>query len=594
MARGNDQMGEVGMPLISEGYRALNAQLHAENPTFGNDNFGWSRYALDLVNGNGYRTVLDYGCGKGNVARVLAESGATVAEYDPAVEGKDAPPVPAELVVCTDVLEHIEPVHLNAVLRHLREMTQRRLFATICCRPAGKTLADGRNAHLIVKPGAWWRAKLLEHFQVLIWEERGPVVACELIPKAHTGRIRPAGRRKMTPPMHSFLAGVRDQINAASDAFSQVSSIRMWEGVDDERADLQGACDIIEHMDDIDEALANLAQNSLKCTFCALKLSDMHSEWDWKRVIEKRFRVGQWQAEADRILMVGAPAITVQGVKAVGAVADDERWGNIEAAAKRFPRRIEPAPQHERTAILACYGPSLKDTIEALKVEAARPDVDVISVSGSHDFLIANGIVPRYHLECDPRPHKALNLDRSHPDVQYLVASVCHDDYFARLGPDADIRLWHVSTAEHAVRLIQELGENPKHIISGGGSVGLRAIPLLYAMGYRSMNIFAMDCSFGKVGDKVEQHAGKHAGKPQDCCEVLCDQEIFISSPVLLTYATNFFETIQKVTDLNIRLYGHGLLQAMSRYYMSQGHQVVERIENAENVEAAANAEQAA
>jgi SAM-dependent methyltransferase len=577
--------------LISDGYRELNRQLHADNPRYGNDNFGWSKYVRDLVKGNGYASVLDYGCGKGRVAAELAELKISVAEYDPAIEGKDAPPEPADLVVCTDVLEHIEPVHLNAVLRHLREMTRRRLFVTIFTGPAGKTLADGRNAHLIQKPGMWWRAKLLEHFQVLLWEERGAVVAAELVAKKHTGRVRPAKRRTMTPQMLDFIGNIQTQINAASDAFSQISTTRMWEGTDDEPADLQGACDVIEHMDDIDEALSLLARNSLKCAFCAVKLSDLHSEWDWRRIIEKRFRVANWQIDQGHLLMVGAPTIMVQGVCAVGAVEDGERWKNVEAATKRVSKRIELADVHERTAIIACYGPSLIDTIEALKAEAADPNVDVISVSGAHDFLISHGVVPRYHIECDPRPHKALNIEKSHPDVTYMVASVCHPDYFDRLG-EADIRLWHVSTAEHVLRLINELGESPKHVISGGGSVGLRSMPLLYAMGYRNMHIFAMDCSFKSDGETVRQWAGKHAGKKQDCCEVLCDQEIFISSPVLLTYATNFFETIQKVTDLNIRLYGHGLLQAMARFYMSQG--ALERVEPAGEGKSSNAAERAA
>lgn len=562
--------------LISESYRQLNKKLHEDRPDYGDDKSQWSGYALNLFRNNGYNTVLDYGCGKGKLAKVFAEAGITVAEYDPAIEGKDGDPQPAELVTCCDVLEHIEPVHLNAVLRHLKELTQKRLFAVISCRPAGKTLADGRNAHLIVKPGSWWREKLADYFQVLTWEERGSVAACELVAKKHMGRLKPKARRAMTPDMTNFMIGIRDQVNAASDAFSQLSNMRMWEGFDDRPADLQGACDVLEHMNDIDEALAEFARNSLKCSFVAIKTNDLITEWDWKRVIEKRIRVAQWQKEGEHLIGIGAPGITVQGICAVGAVGDDDRWRNVEASLARITKRIETADKHDRVAVVACYGPSLLETIDTLKASYESGEVDVVSVSGSHDLLLSHGIVPKYHIECDPRPHKALNIDQSRPDVIYMVASVCHPEYFDKLG-DADIRLWHVSTAEHVMRLIGEAKENPRHIISGGGSVGLRSIPLLYALGYREMHMFGLDCSFQSDGETVQQWAGKHAGKRQDVCEVLCDQELFISSPVLLTYATNFFETIQKVTDLNVRLYGRGLLQAMCKYYMSQG--AMERVD---------------
>jgi hypothetical protein len=574
------------MPLISESYREQNKELHRREPTFGNDNFGWSKFALQLVSGNGYRTVLDYGCGKGNLKRTLANADCIVAEYDPAIEGKDGEPDPAELVVCTDVLEHIEPVHLNAVLRHLRELTRRRLFVTIATRPAVKTLADGRNAHLLVKPGNWWRAKLLEFFQILTWDERGSTVAAELVAKKHTGCIKPAGRRVMTSPMRAHFDTIRDEINSNSDAFSQIASVRMFEAIDDEQADLQAACDIIEHLDDIDAALHALAAKSLKCTFVAVKITDLQSEWDWRRILEKRFRVAQWQVDGRYVVMIGAPGVMVQGITAIGAVASDERWKNVEAAVQLFSDRIALSEAHERTALIACYGPSLIETIDLLKRESERPDVDVISVSGAHDFLLSHGIVPRYHIECDPRPHKADNIEKFRPDVTYMIASVVHEAYFTKLVADgAAVKLWHVSTGEHALRIINELKENPKHVVSGGGSVGLRSIPLLYAMGYRDMSVFAMDCSFKSEGETVQQWAGKHAGKKQDCCEVLCNGVMFISSPVLLTYATNFFEMVQKVTDLNVRLYGHGLLQSMCQYYMAEPSSQTGFMDRIEHVE---------
>lgn len=555
--------------IISKEYIEQNRLLHESRPDYGTSGEKWAKYIDELIENVGFSTILDIGAGKQTLSKALPHR--KIVDYDPAIPGLDVEPEPAELTICTDVLEHIEPVHLNAFLRFLKEKTQRRLFIVISTRPAGKTLADGRNAHLIVQPGAWWRARLLKYFQILAWEERGSVVAAELVAKKQMGYIKPAGRRIMTPPMRTYFDSLRDDINANSDTFSQIASVRMFEGIDDELADLQAAWDIIEHLDDIDAALGGLAANSLKCTFIAVKISALHSEWDWRRTLEKRFRVTQWQVDQGHLIMIGAPGVMIQGICAVGAVASDERWKNVEAAVQRFPDRIELSDVHERTAIIACYGPSLVDTIDLLKREAERPDVDVISVSGAHDFLLSHGIVPRYHIECDPRPHKADNIDKFHPDVTYMIASVVHEVYFNKLVADgASVKLWHVSTPEHALRLVGQLKENSKHVISGGGSVGLRSMPLLYAMGYRDMSVFAMDCSFKSEGENIQQWAGKHAGKKQDCCEVLCNGELFISSPVLLTYATNFWEMVQKVTDLNVRLYGHGLLQSMGRYYMAE------------------------
>lgn len=84
--------------------------------------------------------------------------------YDPGVPEYAELPKPSEMVVCIDVLEHIEPDCIDDVLDHLAELTERILFATVCMRPAAKKLRDGRNAHLIQKPPEWWLPRFMERF----------------------------------------------------------------------------------------------------------------------------------------------------------------------------------------------------------------------------------------------------------------------------------------------------------------------------------------------------------------------------------------------------------------------------------------------
>jgi hypothetical protein len=43
----------------------------------------------------------------------------------------------------------------------------------------------------------------------------------------------------------------------------------------------------------------------------------------------------------------------------------------------------------------------------------------------------------------------------------------------------------------------------------------------------------------------------------------ICGGRLFATSYVLQSYATDFIEMIQRVSDLNIRLHGNGMLQAM-------------------------------
>ena len=116
------------------------------------------------------KTVLDYGCGKGTLrpAVLALAPDLEVAEYDPAMPGKDADPEPVDVVVCIDVLEHIEPACLDDVLTHIQSLGKGGAFFIVDTVPAQKTLADGRNAHLIVEDLEWWRDTLSKYFNILV------------------------------------------------------------------------------------------------------------------------------------------------------------------------------------------------------------------------------------------------------------------------------------------------------------------------------------------------------------------------------------------------------------------------------------------
>jgi hypothetical protein len=552
------------MPLISKEYREMNRQLHAEHPTYGISAGHFRDFVYGLWKVEGYKTILDWGCGKGVLKQLLPDL--PIAEYDPAIDGKDAIPQPAELVVCFDVLEHVEPEYLNAVLRHLQGLTGQKLAFNIATRPANKTLPDGRNAHLSLHDEAWWRRKLLGYFQIISWNALEGTVYGEALPirgaVLHAHGLATRKRRPVSRDLAAMFEAMKANSARYADEVHRIKTVEMWEGNGDKPADVIAAINILEHCADIDAALQDMA---LKARLGVLvTMPAPKNEALWRNIFERRLRIVDWMIQDGGLVMFGSPMVGVQGVKAIGAVDSDARWEQVKWSVERYPKRIEPAPRHHRTAILCCYGPSLVDMVQCIKDEHAKGNADIISVSGAHDFLLQNGIVPKYHVECDPRPHKALNLEKPHPGVTYLVASTCHSDYFKRLE-GADIRLWHVATAEHSIRLVDELRQSSEHCVSGGGSVGLRSLPLLYCMGYRDYAIFGMDSSFRDDGH--QQWAGKHAGKKHDIVDVDCGGRIFKSSPILLTYATGFFETIQKTHDARYRVYGDSLLASMCVLY---------------------------
>lgn len=160
--------------LITWDYVCQQREMHLRPEGYGGKGKKWVDAVIQILVDLKATSVLDYGCGQGTLARALRAKqvpGLRIAEYDPAIPGKDGYPSFADLVTCTDVLEHIEPDRLDTVLQHLRLLARRAVFVVVSLRPSEKVLPDGRNAHLIVQPEAWW----LEQFAAAGFEVRpGP------------------------------------------------------------------------------------------------------------------------------------------------------------------------------------------------------------------------------------------------------------------------------------------------------------------------------------------------------------------------------------------------------------------------------------
>lgn len=432
------------MTLISPEYLELQRALH------GDENYGTSsrrRVAdvLGVMERDQCETILDYGCGKGLLREKIGDY---VREYDPAIPGKDADPEPADLVVCTDVLEHIEPDCLDDVLKHIHSKVKKQLYFTVSLVRAEKTLADGRNAHLLIESANWWLDKLGQYFFI-----------------------------------------------------------------------------------------SNINENQLELTGLA------------------------------------RPERIVGAVKAVG-VMRDERIAHVRQNVIKTPRRNPdvPLPPHDRVALIACYGPSLKSTWEMILQQRKKLAATLVSVSGAHDFLRKHRITPDIHVECDPRPHKGKMLRKLSTKTKYYMASCCHPDVIDQLKGH-DVTLWHLFNGPESFEIRDIKSEATCSMIPGGGSVGLRTITLLYFLGFRNFLVHGMDCSFDDEG----QHAGAHSGKDQktisvrpaaliDGKSVKSDRE-FVTSPVLISYANHMLKDLRigRYPGCNFYWYGDGLFQEMLR-----------------------------
>lgn len=158
------------MTLITEEYRQQLDQLHQSRADFGKRGSMWAESVMALCATLDTTDVLDYGCGKGELNLHLPFG---IQCYDPGVPKYAKPPRPADILICTDVLEHIEPECLDDVLAHIAVLTKKFALLVIHTGPAIKTLPDGRNAHLIQQPLDWWQEKAGQYLRIRDGQQHG-------------------------------------------------------------------------------------------------------------------------------------------------------------------------------------------------------------------------------------------------------------------------------------------------------------------------------------------------------------------------------------------------------------------------------------
>lgn len=429
------------METISREYADLNAELHSREARYGSGAWRKADNVIELFVNQGHETILDYGCGKGTLAADLKDT-IEIAEFDPAIPGKDAPPEPADLVCCFDVLEHVEPENLSETINHLHSLTKVELFATIATRPSSQTLADGRNAHLIIENAEWWKAQFDPlRWRISAWDDRGSEVWARLRPLHEIGDIR-------------------------------------------------------------------------------AKMAVSHED-----------RLAQVYQNIDRI----PDRLTIPGLLKHEA--------------------------HCRKAVLVCAGPSLEKTWMSAGLARFEDATDIVTVSVAHKFMIERGIIPSAHIDCDPRPHKVTQMGLAHPDVEYWLASCVHPSYIDHVAGGKLTALWHAYNGEASCDVLDR--EPGQRMIVGGGSVGLRAISLLYHLGYRAIEIHGMDCSFYEKG---KQWAAEHHGKVKSEVEVVApDGRVFLTAPALIMYYRFFMKQLSWMPDADVMLHGDGMLQHQMR-----------------------------
>jgi 2-polyprenyl-3-methyl-5-hydroxy-6-metoxy-1,4-benzoquinol methylase len=162
--------------FISKIYQELNQECHQQQRGYGARGNRRAELIHKYAKYFKAEEILDYGCGKGSLAISLPQY--NWIEYDPAIPGKDRLPTSADMVVCADVLEHIEPDKLDAVLDHVFSLIKFGAVIIVCQKQGKRRLPDGSFAHRIIMNANEWHITLQSYadiygFEVILLSNNG-------------------------------------------------------------------------------------------------------------------------------------------------------------------------------------------------------------------------------------------------------------------------------------------------------------------------------------------------------------------------------------------------------------------------------------
>lgn len=186
-------------------------------------------------------------------------------------------------------------------------------------------------------------------------------------------------------------------------------------------------------------------------------------------------------------------------------------------------------------------GPSLKETKEKIKFFK-----NTMVAGSAHDYLVTNGIIPKYAVICDPDAISANYLKHPHKDIIYLISTGCDNAVYDALEGH-NIKMWHCYSDDY---LNQEAMIEPNFQAVGGGcTVGLRSISIAIMLGYSDIHFFGYDSCLG-VGK--EHHAYSFTDASEEVGQIyeiklglykkLKDEKIFYCAGYQLAQCDHFKE----------------------------------------------------
>lgn len=158
-----------------------------------------------------------------------------------------------------------------------------------------------------------------------------------------------------------------------------------------------------------------------------------------------------------------------------------------------LPSAAHLANRYRGKLIVAGGGPSLSETLPDIRRQArVSKNTKVAAVNRTHDWLLKKGLKPDLGILIDPKPWVA-NYMTPTAGVKYCLGAKVDAATWQRFAGHPDVYHWHpLELAEE--RDVVMTGQDWM-VVPGQSTVGLRAVPFGYVLGFRKFELHGLDCN---------------------------------------------------------------------------------------------------
>lgn len=221
-----------------------------------------------------------------------------------------------------------------------------------------------------------------------------------------------------------------------------------------------------------------------------------------------------------------------------------------------------PNAEHEGQLVIVGGGPSVKSRGDVIR-QRQKNGATILALNGARKFLAEEGIQPDMVLLVDPSPTVEGFIGAEPDDAIYLIASICHPSVLDKLEGFEAVYLWHPeipTEVERQTAILAEYPDKPSALIGGGMSGALRAMPVGFLLGYRTLHYYGIDSSYSSNG--ADHAYTKHDGPEPAAISAIFRGKSYKCSPWMVRQADEFKFYYQQYVALGcaINVHGDGLI----------------------------------